>query len=54
MLAVLREDNRQLIGFLRMTHALCDKGGDLATASLLENWIDEAEKRSWFLAASSE
>jgi starvation-inducible DNA-binding protein len=54
MLAVLREDNRQLIGFLRVTYALCDEGGDLATASLLENWIDEAEKRLWFLAASSE
>ena len=54
MLAVLCEDNRRLTCFLRATHALCDQGGDLATASLLENWIDEAEKRAWFLAASSE
>jgi starvation-inducible DNA-binding protein len=53
MLVILCEDNRQLTGFLRETHALCDQCGDLATASLLENWIDEAERRSWFLSASS-
>ena len=49
MLAELREDNKQLIASLRETHGLCDKDGDVATASLLENWIEEAEQRTWFL-----
>jgi starvation-inducible DNA-binding protein len=49
MLAELRDDNMQLLGFLRTTHDLCDEHNDVATASLLENWIDEAEGRVWFL-----
>jgi len=49
MLAELREDNKQLTNEMRRTHALCDERGDVATASLLENWIDEAERRTWFL-----
>ena len=49
MLAELREDNMSLTGFLREVHSLCDEHGDVATASLIENWIDEAERRSWFL-----
>jgi starvation-inducible DNA-binding protein len=49
MLAELKEDNRQLVGSMRETHALCDEHGDVATASLLEVWIDEAERRTWFL-----
>jgi starvation-inducible DNA-binding protein len=49
MLAELRDDNKQLISFMRGTHELCDEHGDVATASLLENWIDEAERRVWFL-----
>jgi starvation-inducible DNA-binding protein len=49
MLAELRNDNLQVIGFMRETHTLCDNGGDVATASVLENWIDEAERRVWFL-----
>jgi len=49
MLAELREDNKQLAGYMRETHALCDEHGDVATASLLEVWIDEAERRIWFL-----
>jgi starvation-inducible DNA-binding protein len=49
MLAELRDDNRQLVAHLRETHSLCDERGDVATASLLENWIDEAERRTWFL-----
>lgn len=49
MLAELREDNTRLAGYMRETHALCDRYGDVATASLLENWIDEAEQRIWFL-----
>ena len=52
MLAELREDNMQLAGFMRATHSLCDEHGDVATASLLENWIDEAERRTWFLFES--
>ncbi len=49
MLAELRDDNRQLVGRMRETHGLCDEHGDVATASLIENWIDEAERRAWFL-----
>jgi starvation-inducible DNA-binding protein len=49
MLAELRSDNEQLTRSLRATHALCDEEGDVATASLIENWIDEAERRIWFL-----
>ncbi|WP_458070848.1 Dps family protein [Rhodanobacter sp. BL-MT-08] len=49
ILAELREDNMRLIGFMRITHSLCDEYGDVATASLIENWIDQAEKRVWFL-----
>ena len=49
MLAELREDNKQLVSEMRRTHALCDEHDDVATASLLEVWIDEAERRTWFL-----
>jgi starvation-inducible DNA-binding protein len=49
MLAELLEDNRQLAISLRGVHALCDEGGDVAGASLIEIWIDEAERRAWFL-----
>jgi len=49
MLAELREDNKQLVASLRETHDICDEHGDVASASLLENWIDEAERRTWFL-----
>src|SRR4051812_25031216 len=49
MLAELRDDNRQLAAGLREAHALCDEHGDVAGASLLEVWIDEAERRAWFL-----
>jgi starvation-inducible DNA-binding protein len=53
MLAELREDNKQLASEMRRTHALCDDFGDVATASLLEVWIDEAERRTWFLFEAS-
>ena len=53
MLAELQDDNEQLITRMRETHDLCDEHGDVATASLLENWIDEAERRSWFLFEST-
>jgi starvation-inducible DNA-binding protein len=50
MLAELRTDNRELTRFLRLTHEVCDKHKDVATASLIENWIDETERRTWFLS----
>jgi starvation-inducible DNA-binding protein len=49
MLAELRDDNKQLTMKMRETHDLCDEYGDVATAGLLENWVDEAERRTWFL-----
>jgi starvation-inducible DNA-binding protein len=49
MLAELRDDHRQMLTRLREAHDLCDEHGDVATTSLLENWIDEAERRNWFL-----
>lgn len=52
MLAELRDDNGELIGRMREAHDLCDAHNDIATASLLENWIDESEKRVWFLFES--
>ena len=53
MLKELLDDNRQLTRFLRSSHELCDRYRDVATASLLENWIDEAERRIWFLAETT-
>jgi starvation-inducible DNA-binding protein len=53
MLAELRDDNMQMVTRMRETHSVCDEHGDVATASLLENWIDEAERRAWFLFESS-
>ena len=50
MLGDLRTDNRELTRFLRLTHEVCEKYNDVATASLIENWIDETERRSWFLS----
>ena len=49
MLAELHEDNKQLTASMREPHELCDEYGDVATASVLENWIDDAERRVWFL-----
>jgi starvation-inducible DNA-binding protein len=53
MLSELRQDNEQLAALLRGAHALCDEHGDIATASLIENWIDQAERRVWFLYEAS-
>ncbi len=53
MLAELREDNMQLAARMRETYSLCDEHGDVASASLLETWIDEAERRTWFLFEAS-
>ena len=52
MLAELAEDNRRLTGFLRAAHGVCEEYNDVATTSLIEVWIDEAERRSWFLFES--
>lgn len=49
MLAELAEDNRATIVAMREAHGVCDEEGDIATASLIENWIDQAERRAWFL-----
>jgi starvation-inducible DNA-binding protein len=49
MLAELAADNRQLTRFLRATHELCEHHNDVATTSLIETWIDETERRTWFL-----
>lgn len=49
MLVEMLSDNQALAEEMRQLHALCDEAGDVATASLLENWIDEAEGRAWFL-----
>jgi starvation-inducible DNA-binding protein len=49
MLGELYADNRQLTAFLRATHEVCDHHNDVATASLIEVWIDETERRAWFL-----
>jgi len=49
MLAELREDNATLVSSMREAHELCEKHRDIATASLIEVWIDETERRAWFL-----
>jgi starvation-inducible DNA-binding protein len=49
MLSELWEDNKALVLSMRSAHVLCDEAGDVATASLLENWIDEGQRRAWFL-----
>jgi starvation-inducible DNA-binding protein len=49
MLAELGSDNKQLTGYLRAAHAVCEEYNDVASTSLIEVWIDEAERRTWFL-----
>jgi starvation-inducible DNA-binding protein len=53
MLAELGEDNKMLAARLREAHNVCDEHRDIATASLIEVWIDETERRTWFLFESS-
>src|SRR5882724_5548314 len=50
MIGELCDNNQQLTRSLRATHEVCDRHDDVATASLIENWIDETERRTWFLA----
>ena len=53
MLAELREDNKNLAASLREAHNVCEEHRDVATASLIEVWIDETERRTWFLFEAS-
>jgi starvation-inducible DNA-binding protein len=53
MLAELVQDNKQLISILRESHDVCEQYNDVATTSLIEIWIDEAERRVWFLYEST-
>jgi len=53
MLSELRQDEKALTLSMRAVHALCDDEGDVATARLLENWIDQSQRRSWFLFEST-
>ncbi len=53
MLAELAEDNRALAASMREAHEVCDDHRDVATASLIEVWIDEGERRAWFLFEST-
>jgi starvation-inducible DNA-binding protein len=50
MLTELRVDNEHLTRYLRSAHLLCEQHRDIATASLIETWVDEAERRTWFLS----
>ncbi len=50
MLVELSADNQHLTRFLRSTHGVCEKHNDVATASLIETWIDQTERRTWFLS----
>jgi starvation-inducible DNA-binding protein len=49
MVAELRDDNKDLVARMRELHDMCDEARDVATASLIENWIDQTERRLWFL-----
>ena len=53
MLAELRQDNLDHVQRMREAHDVCDEAEDIATASLIENWVDEAERRAWFLFEAS-
>ena len=53
MIRELIADNKSMARAMRNAHEICDKHDDVATASLLENWIDETERRTWFLFETS-
>jgi starvation-inducible DNA-binding protein len=53
MLTELDGDNRSLTRSVRAAHEICDRRGDVATASLIEVWIDESERRAWFLSETA-
>jgi starvation-inducible DNA-binding protein len=50
MFAELTADNQQFTQYLRATHEICERHNDVATASLIEVWIDQSERRTWFLS----
>jgi starvation-inducible DNA-binding protein len=50
MVKELCDDNQHLVRSMRATHEVCDRHKDVATASMIENWIDETERRTWFLS----
>ena len=52
MLQELAADNQKLAKFMRATHELCEKHNDIGTASMLEVWVDQTERRTWFLFES--
>ena len=54
MLAELRDDNKTLLGARRSAHDVCEEHGDVASTSLIEVWIDETERRVWFLFEAAE
>ena len=54
MVSELRDDNGRLTGFLREAHELCAKHNDVASTSLIETWIDQTERRTWFLSEIAE
>ncbi|NTS30146.1 starvation-inducible DNA-binding protein [Phyllobacterium sp. YR620] len=53
MIAELRDDTKSFIGYLRQVHELCSEYNDSATTSIIENYIDESERRHWFLFEAS-
>jgi Ferritin-like domain len=53
MLSELRDDNNQLTASMREVHDLCEQHHDVASSGLLENWIDETERRVWFLSETT-
>ena len=53
MLLELRDDNSLLTGYMRDTHEVCAKYNDVATTSLIEVWIDDTERRTWFLTEAT-
>ena len=53
MLTELASDNRRLTGFLRAAHEICERHNDVATASMIEVWIDQSERRTWFLSETA-
>ena len=53
MLRELMQDNKHVAAAMRKAHEVCDEAGDVASASILENFIDETERRTWFLFEAS-
>ena len=54
MLRELMNDNKKMAAAMRKAHEVCDDAKDIASASLLENYIDDTERRTWFLFEASQ